>query len=514
MQKITKYLLTIITVFVVMVTSILSVNAATDTIQLGTATKTTGYIAGVSFSNKVTTDGRYLYCLNMHKNTAQNTKATLVKNSSYIDGGVVYILVNGYPNKSITGDKEKDYYITQTAVWWYLDIVKGMSNLGDGFKSTGADSYNMRKYVKQLVDEGYKHRNDSVGIKEAKLALGAPSGTSMTLKDGYYISNEIKATSYQSIKDYTVTLKDAPTGTLIVHSNGKENVYKNGSKISAKDYFKVKVPASSITDTQKTIKVEAVSNEVTHYMAYEYQPVDSSMQNIALLETTTSKASSSIDLTIDSSRVTITKVDSTTNKALAGAKLVLKDANGNTVASWTSTVNAHVIRNLANGTYTVEETAAPDGYLKNTNVSKFTITDSNRDIKITFKNAPKNVVVTISKVDQETNKELAGAVLLVKDSTGKEIAKFTTTTTSYVLKDLANGTYTVEEVSAPSGYIRSTEVVKFTVDDDHLSHQIIFKNAKEVEVPNTDSTTSIILLIIGVIITGLGFEYIRKHAHA
>ena len=59
----------------------------------------------------------------MHTNTAQNTTATLVKNSSIIDNGLIYILRNGYPEKSITGDNDKDYYITQTAVWWYLDEV-------------------------------------------------------------------------------------------------------------------------------------------------------------------------------------------------------------------------------------------------------------------------------------------------------------------------------------------------------------------------------------------------------
>ena len=513
MKKMTKKIFTMITALLIMVTSMLQANAAADSIQLGTATKTNAYIAGVSFSYKVTTDGKYLYCLNMHKNTATNVKATLVKNSNYINGGLVHILANGYPNKSITGDKDKDYYITQTAVWWYLDITTGSTNLGDQFKQNGSDPYNMRRYVKELVDAGYAHKNDSYGIDPAKLALTA-GNNSLTLKDGYYISDTIKASTAKNVKNYTVTLKNAPEGTLIVHSNGKENVYKNGSKITANDTFKIKVPASSITNTKTTFKVEATSNTTEQYAAYEYQPTDSSMQNVALLEKSTTSASASVTLSIDSSRVTITKTDSTTNKAIAGAKLVLKDSNGNTIASWTSTINAHVIRNLANGTYTVEETEAPSGYLLNKNVSKFTISDSNRDVTVTFQNAPKNVVVNISKVDQETNQALAGAVLLVKDSTGKEIAKFTTTTSSYVLKDLANGTYTVEEVSAPSGYIRSTEKISFTIDDNHLSHQIVFKNAKEVEVPNTATLPSIFILALGILITGIGIQYIRKNARA
>ena len=95
----------------------------------------------------------------------QNVEAKLVKSGSIVDGGIVHILKNGYPYKSITGDKDKDFYITQTAVWWYLDNTTGSSNLGEQFKVSGSDAYNLRKYVKALVEEGMSHTNDSLTIK-------------------------------------------------------------------------------------------------------------------------------------------------------------------------------------------------------------------------------------------------------------------------------------------------------------------------------------------------------------
>ena len=107
-----KKFVAIIAVITVLITSITTVNAASETIKLGDASYAGNYIAGVYFSDKRTTDGKYLYCLNMPKKTAQNIDAKLVKNSKYVDNGVVYILKNGYPNKSITGDNQKDYYIT------------------------------------------------------------------------------------------------------------------------------------------------------------------------------------------------------------------------------------------------------------------------------------------------------------------------------------------------------------------------------------------------------------------
>jgi TQXA domain-containing protein len=511
LSKITKKVLTVVIAAAIIVSSLMTVNAASDSIQLGSATKTKSYIAGVSFSYKVTTDNQYLYCLNIHKSTAQNVKANLVKNSSNITGGLVYILKNGYPNKSITGDNDKDYYITQTAVWWYLDKTTGSTNLGERFKETGDDSYNLRKYVKQLVDDGYSHRNDSVGITDTKLVIAATTDNSMTLKDNYYISNAIKATTASNVSSYTVTLSGAPSGTKIVKSDGTETTYSSAFSVKTSETFQIKVPASAVTSTSLSIKVTAKATGNAQYMAYEYQPTDTGMQNVALLEKTQKSVSSEITLDISSSKVSITKVDSSTNQAIAGAKLVLKDSAGNVITSWTSTINAHVIRNLSNGTYTIEETEAPTGYLLNTNVTKFTISESNKNIKVTIENAPKKVVVNITKVDQETNSPLAGAVLVVKDSAGNEVARFTTTEESYVLTDLADGTYTVEEESAPEGYIKSSEKISFTIDDSHLSHQITFINAKEVIVPNTSSVSSIIMLILGIVITGLGIRFVYKN---
>ena len=510
LSKMTKTIFTLMIAVIITITSVINTNAASETIQLGQAYKTQSYIAGVSFSYKVTTDGKYLYCLNIHKETAQNVQATLVKNSSYINGGVVYILKNGYPNKSITGDKDKDYYITQTALWWYLDKTTGSTNLGEQFKQDGSDPHGLRQHVINLVNEGYNHRNDNIETKELKLAIDAVGGKSMTLSNNYYVSNEIKATAIQNLNSYNVTLENAPAGTVIEKAGQAIN-YTGAFNVKANETFRVKVPAASINATA-SIKVVAKAKGVTRYTAFEYKPADNNMQHVALFEKEEKEVSSNITLDISTSKVSILKVDANTKQPLAGAKFVLKDANGKEITSWTSTNSAHIIRNLANGNYTIEEVEAPIGYVLNKNVTKFAVTDTNRDIKITVENTAKKVVVNIIKIDQATRAPLAGAILVVKKADGTEIARFTTTNEPYVLTDLANGTYTVEEVSAPAGYILNTEKITFTVDENHLSHQISFVNAKETPVPDTASASSLIMIMLGLGILGFGIKYITKNA--
>ncbi len=490
-----KMVLSVLVATLVFVSTVTSTYAVPQTITLGGTETIEGYVSGVKFTTKTTKDGGYLYCLDMKKKTAKNTTATL---KGQRDAGVAYIIANGYPSKSITGARLKDYYITQTALWWYLDDTTGSSNLSEKFKTTGSDPHNLRPTIKNLVAKAKTAKAN--GYATTKLTLST-SNKDMTLKDGYYVSNEISAQS-SNISSYTVSLENAPSGTKVVSTSGTEK-----TTFSAGEKFIIKVPGSKVTGTELNIKVKAsAKGYVTK--AYEYTPADSGMQPVALIETETQNVSSTITLSIENSKVTIIKVDKSTNQPLAGAKLVVKDSAGNTITGWTSTTNGHVIRNLQPGTYTVTETAAPKGYKLNTTPVTFTITASNQNVTVKVYNEPKETVVNIVKIDNSTQKPLPGATLVVRKADGTEVARFTSTTEPYVLTNLEDGTYTVEEVAAPAGYILSSEKKTFTIDDNHLSHQITFGNNPEVKVPDTASS-SLIFTLLGIVIisTGLGFVY-------
>ena len=494
-KSIKKTILSVLVALLVFVSTATATYAVPQTITLGGTETLEGYVSGVKFTTKTTKDGGYLYCLDMKKKTAKDTTATL---KGQRDAGVAYIIANGYPSKSITGDRLKDYYITQTAVWWYLDDTTGSSNLSQKFKTTGSDPHNIRPIIKNLVEKAKTAKAN--GYAQTKLTI-TTSNKDMSLLDGYYVSSEITASS-SNISTYTVTLSNAPSGTKVVSTSGVEKTTFN-----AGEKFIIKVPGSKVTGTELDIKVTA---KATGYVtkAYEYTPVNNTMQPVALIETETQNVSSTITLSIENSKVTIIKVDKSTNQPLAGAKLVVKDSAGNTITGWTSTTNGHVIRNLKPGTYTVTETSAPKGYKLNTTPVTFTVTASNQNVTVKVYNEPKETVVNILKVDNETQKPLAGATLVVRKADGTEVVRFTSTTEPYVLTNLEDGTYTVEEIDAPAGYILSSEKKTFTIDDNHLSHQITFGNNPEVKVPDTASS-SLIFTLLGIVIisTGIGFVY-------
>ena len=236
------------------------------------------------------------------------------------------------------------------------------------------------------------------------------------------------------------------------------------------------------------------------------------MQNVALLEKTTPSVKATTSVSILTTKILIKKVDEKTNKPLAGAVLVVKNEQGKEITRWTSTINDHIIENIAPGTYTLEEVSAPVGYILNKQPITFKINTNKVVYTLTMKNTPKNIVININKIDKETKKNLSGAVLVIKNSTGKVVDRFVSEEKAHVITDIPYGTYTVEEESAPNGYIKSNEKITFTVDDNHLSHQVSFVNAKAVVVPDTAEIPSIVIAILGIIFTGLGLGFVYKNA--
>ena len=414
-----------------------------------------GYIAGYHFGKKKNSAGGYVYCNNIHKGTPHGEKMTLVGQAP---AGIAYILSNGYPSKSITGNSDYDYYITQAAVWWYLDDTTGSNNLSKSFKTTGSDPHGLRKYVKSLVAAAKKVKSYSTASLKVN---NASSAMTLSSDKNYYVSNSIGVTAKSVSGKYSVSLSGAPSGTRIVNAS----TLRDASSFATNEKFKVMVPVSSAQNLKTTITVNVKATGKVD-KAYEYKSSDSSVQNVygKALYPTTSNLSAKTTLNLATSKVSITKIDSKTKQGLAGATFVLYDNSGKQITTWTSTNGAHIIQNLPNGTYKLKETKAPAGYKISKESTTFTISDTNRNITIKVENTLYSKV-SIIKIDSKTKVALAGAEFVLYDNSGKKITSWTSTGKAHVIQNLPNGTYTLKETKAPAGYKISKESTTFTISD-------------------------------------------------
>ena len=465
-----KYLIMTILVAALSIFGITGINAAASAPSSFTANSEkllTGYIDNWHYAKLTSSLGGYVYCTDFHKGIPYNVKMTL---SGEAPAGLAYIISNGYPRVNITGDSDKDYYITQAAIWWYLDETTGSHNLPDAFKYTGSDPYNIRHYVSELVEAGKKQTSYAT---PAISLINNDSTLNLTSDGKYYESNTISAKTLYTTGNYTISLSNAPTGTVVVNAS----TGATQTSFAPSESFKVRIPVDSVDVGSLNITVTATATGSIN-KAYMYKSSDSTKQDVmgSLLYPETSTVKDQTNLTLETSKVTITKIDDKTEKPLAGATFEVKDSSGKVVATWTSTTSSHVIKNLPNGTYTLQETKAPDGYVLNDKVVEFTISDTNRNISIRFRNKEFERNATIIKIDSVTKDPVAGATLVVKDSTGKVIDEFVTTTEPHKLTGLEDGTYTVEETKAPTGYEKTAKIYEFTVDKDHRDVTVTIEN--------------------------------------
>ena len=470
----TKKFSKLLVCIVIFLTSIVQVNAASvpSSVTVSSIGKI-NYGGTYYFPVKYTSDGTLAYCTEFHNQFPMGVTMT---NPTKVDNGLAYIIANGYKGtKADYGNdsKMKQYYITQLAIYTYLGQANPKNN---------NDVHNA---VWDLVNKAKAANNES--NTKLNVSLNA-SNTNMKLtSDGrYFISDEITVSSNNNNAEFTIG-GSANVNTEIVDANGnKVNKVKNGSKVYAR------IPASTIQAGQSVTVSVAVNGQATKQTAYVYTPSSSKYQkivpSITYPETESTQATIKVKAAKEKiqTQVKISKQDITTKKELPGAKLVIKDANGKEVISWTSGTTAKQITGLTAGNYTLCETAAPAGYELYTECIKFTVKADGTVSTVIMYNAPKSkeTKVQISKKDITSKEEIAGAKLRITDLNGKEIISWVSTTTPKLIKNLKPGKYYLEETQAPDGYILSTEKKEFEVKEDGTVTSIVFYNEKQETKPN------------------------------
>ena len=212
----------------------------------------------------------------------------------------------------------------------------------------------------------------------------------------------------------------------------------------------------------------------------------------------------------EATTVEITKTDLTGGKEIPGCKLKLVDEDGNTVDEWTSTEEAHVIKELVVGKkYTLIETQPADGYVTAESI-EFTVENTAEIQKHQMKDDVTKV--EISKQDI-AGKELPGAKLTILDKDGKVVESWTSTKKAHYIEMLPIGKYTLREEIAPDGYLVANDVEFEVKDTGEVQHVTMVDEAKPsapaTDTPKTgdDRNMKLWLLLLGIGAGGLGVAF-------
>ena len=406
----------------------------------------TGNASVLKTTLKKMDNGVYAYCLQPTKEspTGQNYKP-----GDKLPEGLFRILKNGYPNKSITGNKEKDYYITQVAVWIENGNYDRKTLTGD-----------MLKYVDKLVATA----KDSSDSSKTYVRFDKKNLNGYLSKDGKsYVTDWIKVEGNNISGTTTIDVKGAPEGTQLIDDN-----YLTGNKMKVGQKFYFKIPIEKV---KSPIKIQFKgSGRYNSHAALCYLSPDSKYQNTASYVPITVNESTAdyAVLNVNPSRggINLLKTDAAGSNKLQGAEfsVVSKETNKEVGKMVTNKDGKATMGDLLMGDYIIKETKAPTGYEISTATKTVTVKPASAT-SVTFTDNPVHRQCMLRKVDSETRKPVAGATFELSKN-GKVIGTFTSAPNGIVkLGDLAYGTYQVKEVKAPKGYIVSDKVFTFDVKE-------------------------------------------------
>ena len=137
-----------------------------------------------------------------------------------------------------------------------------------------------------------------------------------------------------------------------------------------------------------------------------------------------------------------------------------------------------LINDLDEAVYTVEEIEAPEGYRIDPENHKDIALEWGKTKTLVFSDT-KNPVLEIQKIDSRTKKPLSGAKFKVTRTEDNTVSEYLTDETGKItIKNLTEGIYTVEEITAPTGYILDTQHKEIELEAGKTK-TLIYENTKK-----------------------------------
>ena len=305
----------------------------------------------------------------------------------------------------------------------------------------------------------------------------------------------------------TTVVTDTPIPTTVVTDTPVPTTVVTDTPVPTTVVTDTPVPTTVVTDTP--VPTTVVTSTPVPTTVVTSTPVPTTVVTSTPVPTTVVTSTpvpttvvTSTPAPVSTITLTISKQDMTgvNSSELAGAQMILtantnsslrylKVSGGKTGAavtqtaktiSWTSGDTPFVIEELPDGTYTLEETVAPDGYDVITTtqftVSGGTVTKSTNNTDVSFTVSGNDCYVTAfdeaKNTASDTQTTVAGVEISKQDIAGNEIADATLTITSLDGKDLSNVYVTQNGVNVNLVLSSDLKSVSFKTTD--TSNSIVY----------------------------------------
>ena len=338
------------------------------------------------------------------------------------------------------------------------------------------------------------YSGDTINLEEAPVAdwtTVADTSKVIKLAPGTYTLREFDAPEgYQIVGDITFTVN--ADGSITIKNKGADDTVlaagpvltitdKEDTSPKAITFSKVNLGGTEIAGAQ--IKIykgdKAEGNPVEGWTSDASQPKQINLEPGTYTFHEEAAPTGYLKVTDITFKV---KTDGT---EIAGAQIKIfkgDKAEGTAVESWTSEAGKSKELNLAPGTYTFHEEAAPTGYLKVTDITFQVKTDGTVEVTnvgekdskgeenkvvtngstltVTDKDDDSPKAITFSKVNLGGT-EIAGAQIKIfkgDKAEGQAVESWTSEAGKSKELNLAPGTYTFHEEAAPTGYLKVTDI--------------------------------------------------------
>lgn len=254
------------------------------------------------------------------------------------------------------------------------------------------------------------------------------------------------------------------------------------SGIDNEGYTHIKV-TNIKEDTNIKLIVSGIQNVGTDVFFYSPEGGREKSQSLIGIQSGDTNISKSFEYKATFGSVNIKKVDEANNEiVLKDAEFTIKDLNGNIVKVITTNESGIASAKLVTGSYTIEETKAPSGYLIVNGQQQFTIEPGQTEsLSLVFTNKKDVGSVVLTKVDSDDNtKVLAGVQYELFDEALNKISDYVTGEDGKISVDnLVPGKYFLIETKAQEGYVQDSNRLYFNIESNQQATlEITAKNTK------------------------------------